>query len=77
MTARRLVLASASPARLKLLRQMNELLVAYAPMKYISHRYTIDMAYPWVHYYRRWPFTQSDFWRYVDVDPALKARTLK
>jgi ABC-type transport system substrate-binding protein len=63
--------------RLSLLRQMNALLVAYAPMKMIAHRYTIDMAYPWVHYYRRWPFTESDFWRYVDIDPALKERTLR
>jgi ABC-type transport system substrate-binding protein len=65
------------PERLALLRQMTALLVAYAPMKYEVHRYTIDMAYPWVHYYRRWPFTLAEFWRYVDIDPALKARTLR
>jgi len=64
------------PERLLLLRQMNALLVAYAPMKFIAHRYTIDMAYPWVKYYHRWPFTQAGFWRYVDIDQALKDRTL-
>ena len=55
---------------------MQALLVAYAPMKFIAHRFTLDMTYPWVRYYRRWPFTRADFWRYVDVDPALRARTL-
>jgi ABC-type transport system substrate-binding protein len=65
------------PERLDLLRRMNALLVAYAPAKYIVHRYTIDMAYPWVHYYRRWPFTRSDFLRYVDIDQALKDKALR
>jgi ABC-type transport system substrate-binding protein len=65
------------PERLMLLRQINALLVAYAPMKFEAHRYVIDMAYPWVRYYRHWPFTLADFWRYVDIDPALKARTLR
>ena len=64
------------PQRLAVLTQMQRLLTAYAPMKFLAHRYTLDMAYPWVRYYRRWPFTRSDFWRYVDVDPALRARTL-
>jgi ABC-type transport system substrate-binding protein len=65
------------PDRLALLRQMNTLLVAYAPMKFVAHRYVIDMAYPWVRYYRHWPFLNADFWRYVDIDPALKAKSVK
>jgi ABC-type transport system substrate-binding protein len=65
------------PERLRALRQMNALLTAYAPMKFIAHRYVIDMAYPWVRYYRHWPFVRANFWRYVDIDPALKARTLR
>ena len=65
------------PERLQLLRQMNALLIAYAPMKFIAHRYVIDMAYPWVRYYRHWPFVRADFWRYVDIDQGLKARTLR
>jgi ABC-type transport system substrate-binding protein len=64
------------PERLEVLHQMNEILTAYAPMKFIAHRYTLDLTYPWVKYYRRWPFTQSEFWRYVDIDQALKDRTL-
>jgi hypothetical protein len=31
------------------------------------------MAYPWVRYYRRWPFVDSEFLRYVDIDPAQRA----
>lgn len=65
------------PERLAVLKQMNTLLVAYAPMKYVGHRFVIDMAYPWVHYYRHWPFTRSDFWRYIDIDQALKDKTLR
>jgi ABC-type transport system substrate-binding protein len=64
------------PERLALLRQMNAILTAYAPMKFFAHRYTIDLTYPWVKYYRRWPFTRSEFWRYVDIDQALEERTL-
>jgi ABC-type transport system substrate-binding protein len=63
--------------RLELLRQMTALLTAYAPFKLVVHRYTIDMAYPWLHYYRRWPFTHSEFWRYVDIDQTLKVRALR
>jgi ABC-type transport system substrate-binding protein len=65
------------PERLALLQQMNEILTAYAPMKFISHRFTLDLTYPWVKYYRRWAFTQSEFWRYVDIDQALKDKTLR
>jgi ABC-type transport system substrate-binding protein len=63
--------------RIEVLRQMTALLTAYAPFKLVVHRYTIDMAYPWLHYYRRWPFTHSDFWRYVDIDQTLKTRALR
>lgn len=60
------------PERLAVLRQMNAIITAYAPMKFIAHRYTIDLTYPWVKYYRRWPFTREEFLRYVDIDQALE-----
>jgi ABC-type transport system substrate-binding protein len=63
------------PERLAMLQQMNELLTAYAPMKFMAHRYIINMAYPWIKYYRTWPFTRADFWRYIDIDEALKEQT--
>ena len=65
------------PERVMVLRQMTALLTAYAPAKFLTHRYVIDMAYPWVRYYRHWPFTTAEFWRYVDIDQALKAKTVK
>jgi ABC-type transport system substrate-binding protein len=64
------------PERAALLRQMNAILTAYSPMKFFAHRYTIDLLYPWVKYYRRWPFDRQNFWRYVDIDQTLQARTL-
>jgi ABC-type transport system substrate-binding protein len=64
------------PERLAMLQRMNALLTAYAPMKFIAHRYIIDMAYPWVKYYRTWPYTRADFWRYMDIDQALEDKTL-
>jgi ABC-type transport system substrate-binding protein len=64
------------PERAALLRQMNALLTAYVPMKFFAHRYTIDLVYPWVKYYRRWPFDRQNFWRYVDIDQTLQARAL-
>jgi ABC-type transport system substrate-binding protein len=64
------------PERVVLLGQMTALVTAYAPMKLVAHRYTIDMSYPWVRYYRRWPFTRNDFMRYVDIDQALKDKAL-
>ena len=65
------------PERLDVLRQMNALLIAYAPIKFTTHRYIIDLTYPWVRYYRHWPFSDANFWRYVDIDQALKERTLR
>ncbi|HTV77175.1 MAG TPA: ABC transporter substrate-binding protein [Steroidobacteraceae bacterium] len=63
------------PQRADVLRKMNALLTAYDPMKFVSHRYTIDLVYPWVKYYRHWPFIQGDFWSYVDIDLALKDKS--
>lgn len=64
------------PERLEMIRQMQEILTAYAPMKFTTHRYVIDMAYPWVHNYRRWPFAQMRFWNYIDIDQALQAKSM-
>jgi ABC-type transport system substrate-binding protein len=57
------------PERLGKLREMTRLLLAYAPMNYLTHRYALDLNYPWVSNFIRWPFA-SEWWRYVDVDPA-------
>jgi ABC-type transport system substrate-binding protein len=62
------------PARLALVDKLTELEVAYAPLKAVTHRYKIALAYPWVIGFRPQPFIR-DWWRYVDVDADLQART--
>ena len=62
------------PERIVKLRELQRILVAWAPMNNIAHRYAIDMTYPWVIGYRRWPFA-SNWWQYVDLDPALRDKT--
>jgi ABC-type transport system substrate-binding protein len=63
------------PERLELFRQMNKILIAYAPYKFHVHRIVNDLAHPWVTGYRRPPFWQ-DWWHYVDVDADEQAKAL-
>jgi ABC-type transport system substrate-binding protein len=62
------------PERLELLHQLTALELVYAPMKAVSHRYRTDLAYPWVVGYHHGPFIR-DWWRYVDIDTELQARS--
>lgn len=62
------------PERLAKIRELQRILIAYAPMNNIAHRYAIDMSYPWVVGYRRWPFV-LDWWRYVDIDETQRKAT--
>ena len=55
------------PERTAEIREMQKIFTAYAPSNVISHRYAIDMSYPWVVGYRRWPFVRG-WWKYVDVE---------
>ena len=64
---------SVSLDRIAKLRELQKILIAYAPMNYLLHTYAIDFSYPWVKNYRRWPFVR-DWWRYVDIDQAELAR---
>ena len=64
------------PERLALFRQARNLILAYAPYHYHVHRIVNDMTYPWLFGYRRPPFWQT-FWQYIDVDPALRDRSLQ
>lgn len=64
-----------SPERTHLYQEMARLVAAYAPWKVNTHRILTDMWYPWVHAYRR-PLVQSqNFWRFIDIDPALSPAT--
>ena len=63
------------PERIAKLRELQRILIAWAPMNNISHRYAIDMSYPWMIGYRRWPFTQN-WWQYLDLDTELRKKTI-
>ncbi|HEV7575350.1 MAG TPA: ABC transporter substrate-binding protein [Caldimonas sp.] len=64
------------PERIQVMARMKEILVAYMPYKAHVHRIWTDLAQPWVVGYHRNVFLR-EFWRYVDVDPAEKARRTK
>jgi ABC-type transport system substrate-binding protein len=51
------------------------LFAAYAPYKFLGHRIETAVYHPWVIGFRRHPFMR-DFWKYIDIDPELRARTL-
>jgi ABC-type transport system substrate-binding protein len=55
------------PERLRLLRQAQNLVTAYAPFKHNVHRILTDLTQPWLSGYRR-PLYGRQFWQYVDID---------
>ena len=64
------------PERMGVMTEMKKLTVAYMPYKAHVHRIWTDLAQPWVVGYHRNVFVR-DWWRYVDIDTAEKARRLK
>jgi ABC-type transport system substrate-binding protein len=60
------------PERERLFHAAKKLFVAYAPYKFLGHRIETAVYHPWVIGYRRHPFMR-DFWKYIDIDPALRA----
>jgi ABC-type transport system substrate-binding protein len=57
--------------RLVLLHDASRLMVAYMPYLLHMHRVYVDLAQPWVHGYRRHPFTSRN-WLWVDVDRSAR-----
>ena len=64
------------PERLAVMRQAQEIMVAYMPYKVHAHRIFTDLAQPWVVGYHRNIFLR-EFWKFVDVDMADKERRAK
>jgi len=64
------------PERLELFDRAKRILVAYAPYKPNTHRILTDLAYSWLHGYRRAPYWQ-DWWQYVDIDAGAQAGAAK
>ena len=61
------------PERSAVMAQAQQLMVAYMPYKVHVHRIYTDLAQPWVIGFHRNVFLR-DFWKYVDIDPAEKAK---
>ena len=61
------------PERMAAFTEAKKLLVAYMPYKAHVHRIATDLAQPWVVGYHRNVF-MHDFWKYIDVDMAERAR---
>jgi ABC-type transport system substrate-binding protein len=58
------------PEREKVMEEASKLMVAYVPYKLSGHRIATDLMQPWVIGYRRNPFVR-EFFKYVDIDPAV------
>ena len=57
------------PERLAMMQQAVKLLVAYMPVKVVSHRTMTDMSQPWFEGYVRRSIARG-FWKYVDIDTS-------
>jgi len=64
------------PERLAVIRRIKEITVATMPYDAHVHRIRTDLAQPWVVGYHRNVFLR-EYWRYVDIDLAEKARRLR
>ena len=60
------------PERLKLMRQMSDLVTVYAPWKFGIYRYENIVVHPWVLGYKHNVFN-SHHWKYYDLDLARRA----
>ena len=63
------------PERMQTMAKMKVLTVAYMPYKAHVHRIWTDLAQPWVVGYHRNVFMR-EWWRYIDVDMAERARRM-
>ncbi|HSC65231.1 MAG TPA: ABC transporter substrate-binding protein [Caldimonas sp.] len=63
------------PERLALFRKASELVVAYMPYRIHVHRIYNDFSRPWIAGYRQ-PFFRNQCWHYIEVDGAMRAKSL-
>ena len=62
------------PQRSKLVKEMSQIVAAYAPWKINAYRIENVVVYPWVIGYKYNPFNQQP-WQYLDIDLKMKRRT--
>jgi oligopeptide transport system substrate-binding protein len=65
-----------SPQRNQLYREMNRLLLAYAPWRLGVHRTFNHLLYPWVKGYKKHPIHYTNF-KYLDIDVAAQQAARK
>jgi ABC-type transport system substrate-binding protein len=63
-----------SPERTRLFDRMTELVIAYAPWRMTYHLLEDSVRHPWIGAYVPHPI-RSQWWQYIDVVPALRARS--
>jgi ABC-type transport system substrate-binding protein len=59
------------PERTHMYQEMARLVTVYVPWKVNTHRIRADLWYPAVIGYRKSPLLQYNFWKFIDMDPAL------
>jgi ABC-type transport system substrate-binding protein len=64
------------PERAKLVKQMSQLIAAYAPWKLNAYRIENVVVYPWVIGYKYNPFNQHP-WQYLDIDLSVPRRAVQ
>ena len=64
------------PERAKLMRQMSEIVAAYAPWKINAYRYENMIVYPWVEGYKLNVFNIHP-WQYLDLDPKMARKSVQ
>jgi ABC-type transport system substrate-binding protein len=72
---RRMLDLSDGPERRALFRKASELVVAYMPYRIHVHRIYNDFSRPWIAGYRQ-PFFRNQSWHYIEVDGAMRAKSL-
>jgi ABC-type transport system substrate-binding protein len=65
-----------SPERNQIYREMNRLLLAYAPWRLGVHRIFNHLQYPWVKGYKKHPILYTNF-KYLDLDVAAQHVAMK
>ncbi len=65
-----------SPERNALYRDMNRLLLAYAPWRLGVHRIFNHLQYPWVKGYKKHPILYTNF-KYLDLDVAARRAAMR
>jgi ABC-type transport system substrate-binding protein len=64
----------AGPERDRMVREMSQMVAAYAPWKLNAYRIENVVAYPWVIGYKYNPFNQHP-WQYLDMDMSVTRRS--